>query len=202
MSNQKGFTPAAMNALSVGDFENFLVASTPGGIEAQEAAGQQTFVNSATLPIDIANGSRTDLEAMGIVFGDNADDLFVNVTLPEGWTKQATDHSMWSDLLDVKGRTRANIFYKAAFYDRNAHLSLNRRFTISTYEYCDAEGNDVDRDAATHNKVVIKDGGKAIKVIGFWTQGIYEEADPLEAEAKVWLQENYPDWKNPAAYWD
>jgi hypothetical protein len=201
MSNQKGFTPAAISALVAGDLENFLAASTPGGIEAQEAAGQRTFVNSATLPREILNGKREDLEAMGIVFGDNADDLFVNVTLPEGWTKQATDHSMWSDLLDDKGRKRAAIFYKAAFYARNAHLSLNRRFGFTTYESCDAEGNDADYNEATHQKVVIWDGGEEIKVIGLWEKQDYKAADPLGAEARDWLQENYPDWQNPMAYW-
>lgn len=202
MSNQKGFTPAAIIALATGDIENFLAASTPGGIEAQEAEGQRTFVNSATLPRRIVNGTREDLEAMGIVFGDNADDLFVNVTLPEGWTKMGTDHSMWSDLLDDKGRKRAAMFYKAAFYDRNAHLSLRCRFECTTYESCDAEGNAADYDKATHRKVAIWDGEEILKTIGLWEKQDYTTCDILEREAIAWLDANYPDWQSPTAYWD
>lgn len=200
MPNQ--FTHAATSAFAAGDLENFLAVSTPGGIEAQEAAGQRAFVNSATLPVKIINGKREDLEAMGIVFGGAADDLFVNVTLPEGWTKQATGHSMWSDLLDDKGRKRAGIFYKAAFYDRNAHLSLDRRFGYSLCVYCDAEGNDADYAVATHRKAVIVDGDTVIKVIGLCEMRDYDAEDKLEAEARDRLQENYPDWQNPMAYWD
>ena len=44
--------------------------------------------------------------------------------MPNGWKKQATDHSMWSELIDDKGKVRATIFYKAAFYDQRAFLNL------------------------------------------------------------------------------
>src|SRR6185436_8068032 len=44
--------------------------------------------------------------------------------------KIATDHSMYTDLVDDKGRVRASIFYKAAFYDRKADISFKRRFSI------------------------------------------------------------------------
>ncbi len=40
--------PAALKALVGGDIENFLVASTPGGIEAQEKRGQ---MQQATMEI-------------------------------------------------------------------------------------------------------------------------------------------------------
>jgi len=43
---------AALRALAEGDDENFVVAATPGGIEAQEAQGQRDFVASDTLPLD------------------------------------------------------------------------------------------------------------------------------------------------------
>jgi len=124
----EGITPAALIALITGDIENAIVASTPGGIEAQEAAGQVSFVADQTLPIDCP---REDLEALGFLFGENVDDVFVNVKFPKGWTKEATDHSMWSDLKDSLGNVRGGIFYKAAFYDRNAALSLVSKISYS-----------------------------------------------------------------------
>jgi hypothetical protein len=116
-------TAASLAALLGGDLKNFAVASTPGGIEAQEAQGQQTLVNSDILPKD---SPWNQLEAMGIKRGKDVDDLFVSVELPEGWKKVATDHSMWSELQDASGKVVASIFYKAAFYDRKAHLSLKQ----------------------------------------------------------------------------
>ena len=97
-------TPAAIAAAASGDWENALIAATPGGIEAQEAAGQRDFVASETLPKKCLYCEREQLEAMGIIFGEDADDLLVRVLLPEGWKKVPTSHSMWSHLVDEKGR--------------------------------------------------------------------------------------------------
>lgn len=93
-------------------------------IPQQEAKGQQDFVNSTTLPKNIRNGSKEQLEEMGIVFGEDVDDLFVEVQLPEGWKREATDHDMWNKLVNKKGEEQAMIFYKAAFYDRDAFISI------------------------------------------------------------------------------
>jgi hypothetical protein len=117
-------SPAAMIAALTGDLENAMIAATPGGIEAQEARGQKDFVANNTLPIKCNFCTREQLEEMGIVFGEPVDDLFVEVQLPKGWKKVPTDHSMWSDLVDAEGHKRASIFYKAAFYDRDAFIGL------------------------------------------------------------------------------
>lgn len=112
--------PAQLIALVRGDID----LAMPGGIERQEAMGQAAFVGTkSSLPIECP---RAELEALGFVFGEPIDDLFVSVTFPAGWSKKATDHSMWSDLLDDQGRKRGSIFYKAAFYDRRAFMHLER----------------------------------------------------------------------------
>jgi hypothetical protein len=114
---------AALGALAAGDIENFYVAGTPGGIEAQEKAGQVAFETSETLPKDCPKEA---LEKLGFVFGEEADDIFVKVKFPDGWKKRATGHSMWTDLLDETGKKRGSIFYKAAFYDRKADMTLDK----------------------------------------------------------------------------
>lgn len=122
MNNKLNMTPAAVSAAARGDLENLLVAATPGGIEQQEAMGQAALVGTRDiLPIKCP---RKELEALGFVFGETSDDLFINVTFPNGWSKKATDHSMWSDLLDETGKKRGAIFYKAAFYDRKAFMRM------------------------------------------------------------------------------
>ncbi|MFE6000377.1 hypothetical protein ACFQ6C_26510 [Streptomyces sp. NPDC056454] len=116
----------------------FLAASSgPGGsgqaIEEQERAGQAQLVNSDRLPTD-RQGSAAEYEALGFTFGDPdpGDPLFAPATLPEGWTCQASDHDMWSHLVDEHGRRRASIFYKAAHYDRRAFMDLT---TVAGYLY-------------------------------------------------------------------
>lgn len=97
----------------------------PGGsIEASEAEGQRQLVNSTAIPVtDYRN---EDLESLGFELGDvdEADPLFRECKLPAGWSRERSDHSMWSYIADERGFRRIAIFYKAAFYDRNAHLSI------------------------------------------------------------------------------
>ena len=105
---------------------DWLFGGNPGAIVAQEVTGQREFVASTQLPTDMRGNARTVLEEAGVVFGDISSDdpLFCDATLPEGWRKEATEHHMWSKLIDQDGNERASIFYKAAFYDRSAFLSV------------------------------------------------------------------------------
>jgi len=95
-------------------------------IEEQERNGQAELVNSDVPPTEISGGSRADFEAVGFVFGEpvERDDLFTHATLPAGWTRQGTDRAMHSSILDHLGRKRVSVFYKAAFYDRRADMSI------------------------------------------------------------------------------
>lgn len=190
---------AALRALLEGDTENAIVASTPGGIEAQEAAGQAGLVADSTLPTKCSYCTREQLELMGIVFFEPIDDLFVKVKLPGGWKKAPTDHSMWSNLIDEKGRVRAMIFYKAAFYDMDAFISLERRFAFRNERL----GNDYD---TSPRAAIVLDQGEVI-----WQSEpespsgevpTYEAGERYLPEARAWLDERYPDWQDPLAYWD
>jgi len=195
MSNKDdfGITPAALGALLDGDMENFIAASTPGGIEAQEARGQQDFVASETLPTECP---REQLESLGFVFGEAADDIFTYVQLPEGWKKVPTEHSMWSDLVDDKDRRRGGIFYKAAFYDRHAHMNLDRKISCGQ-----------NYDVKEHVQYQVLSAGEVI----YETQPIACEqysdeywniVKAEETKARKWMNENYPDYNDPLAYWD
>lgn len=84
--------------------------------------------NKIRLP---TNGSKDLIWAkFGVVYGEKADELFRWATVPEGWKIERTGHYMYSDLLDEKGRKRAQIMYKGMAYDRCASISPNRRFRI------------------------------------------------------------------------
>ena len=116
-------TPAALKALVEGDIDNFKVASTPGGIEAQEKAGQLELVASSNMPLELLPNQES-FEVLGFKFGEKIDDVFQNATLPEGWSKKESDHDMWSSIVDEKGCDRVEVFYKAAFYDRRASARI------------------------------------------------------------------------------
>jgi hypothetical protein len=100
-------------------------------ITDMEAAGQRQLVHSDRLP---SKGPIDEMEKLGFTFGDidRNDPLFRPATLPDGWKKQGSDHDMWSHVIDPLGRKRVAIFYKAAFYDRDAFMRLE---TVSGYLY-------------------------------------------------------------------
>lgn len=131
MKEKRAINPAALGALARGDIENYLVASTAGGIEAQEAQGQRSFVESETLPVSVDGheyGGDAALADMGFELGPEvADDpIFRYAKLPDGWKKEPAEHSMWSKIVDETGRERISIFYKAAFYDRRAEMYIRK----------------------------------------------------------------------------
>ncbi|MCR8897263.1 hypothetical protein NWF34_09915 [Gordonia sp. GONU] len=112
-----------------------LSEGTSGYIEGMEATGQRQLVASEMLPIKALPHYRSAsdmagidgweaLESVGIQRGEDYDDLFCHAELPAGWSKRASDHAMWSHIFDERGVKRANVFYKAAFYDRRAHIAL------------------------------------------------------------------------------
>jgi len=191
-----GITPAMLEAEVSG---LGMMAGTPGAIEASEAAGQQALVNSEILPTDMNGFDRAEItEKTGITFGDAADDIFTNVTLPEGWSKRATEHSMHNELLDDKGRVRAGIFYKAAFYDRHADMMFRHFYKI-------------DGDYDKHEVKVMNANGEVLKDFG--SVDVPEHSDPkwgekfdeyrkLQETARAWLEEAYPDHGDAFAYWD
>lgn len=188
---------AALTALLAGDMKNALIAASPGGIERSEKQGQIEQGMLETLPMEgTIQGRRSDKsqwEALGFVFGEPHDDIFVNVKFPKGWKKQCTNHSMWTDLLDEKGRKRAGIFYKAAFYDRSAHIHLANRFQVSAYE----KGSTDD-----HNQVALLDCEKPVKVFGEYKFGDRETRGRLEKEAEDYIAATYPNHRDVTAYWN
>ncbi|MFE7744424.1 hypothetical protein [Nocardia sp. NPDC057455] len=90
-------------------------------ITDMEAAGQQQIVNGTEMPV---KGPWEELEALGFVRGEQVDELFVRAILPDGWRKEATEHSMHSKIVDERGVERVGVFYKAAYYDRRADFHI------------------------------------------------------------------------------
>ena len=174
--------PAALAALAKGDLKNARVAATPGGIEAQEKAGQQALVASTDMPKDMSP-DRAAFEALGFTFGEPVDDLFLKATLPAGWTKAATSHSMHSDIMDEKGRRRVSVFYKAAFYDRSASATLVSRYSIQ-------------RDYALPQdqvSFVVRDAGTEIYRTIATVYKDYKDSERHREVAKKWLLEAVPN---------
>ena len=185
-------TPAGGAEIVLDTFGGRMTGSE--AIEAQERRGQADLNRSQMLPIDGTQKSQEVWERLGFIFGEPYDDLFVNVQFPQGWTMQPTDHNMWSNLLDAEGRLRGQIFYKAAFYDRSAQVSLRCRYQIIEPGYV----------IGAPAKVEVRDGDEVIYSVEHAVDAptqLYPTLTELHKDAKIWLNETYPGWESIEAYW-
>lgn len=170
-------------------------------IEGMEADGQRQLVASELLPNEVLHSTDADLEAMGIQLGEPVagDALFRHATLPAGWRREGGNHAMWSYLVDEHGRRRAQIFYKAAFYDRSAHISVT-----SVIGYAWAVVNDdqplvLDDTWATREAVLAaldEHGSREAKQAADWAKRVEETDDPddrLTADCRMYQQQHLND---------
>lgn len=175
-----------------------------GVIVASEARGQRELVEASQFPADM-RGERAVFEAMGVEFlgPTEGDPIFLDCRLPAGWMKVATNHAMWSDLMDAKGRKRAEIFYKAAFYDRRAHARPCRRFDVSVRGFADYTrwiGYVLDTcspPGETEGRRVVFASAEMVDPKDTW------QGEAMAGEAvRAWLAEHLPGYKDPLAHWD
>lgn len=186
---------------------DWLFGGNPNAIEAQEAKGQQELVNSSQLPANINSlVNEYDIieqyELLGIqVLGESDDDnLFLDVILPEGWKLIATDHPMWTNLIDENGGKRATIFYKAAFYDRNAHINFNRRYYVEPDYSIKNEISYKVIDNKT-NKTIFQTNS-AIRNVEGNNNEFFKLTNAYNDMAKDYLNTNYPLNQDCNAYWN
>ncbi len=173
-----------------------ILMAFPGAIEASERAGQVQLVASTQLPVKM-QGQREQFEAVGFVFGApvKGDSLFCAATLPAGWEKRGSDHAMWSYIHDDKGRCRVEVFYKAAFYDRDAFMRLAARYRVR------AEWGTDDRSLY----VSVMDGETEIhrtETVTSETRVDYGDGERLRGAAREWLDANRPGWGDPVKSWE
>ena len=176
-----------INTAKEGINPGWLLGGNPSAIELQEKTGQRELITSNQLPVSLGmrGTANEDYEKMGIrIIGETeGDNIFFDVELPQGWKIQPTEHPMWSELVDSKGRIRSSIFYKAVFYDRSAHVRISHRYEV----HCEYEGK---------NKIfyhIVKDN-ETNKII-------FGNVKTSEKDGAEFLNKAFPDWRNPHAYW-
>ncbi len=99
-----------------------------GAVDVINRMGQNDIKTSTQIP----KGNNKELASIGIIVAGPVspnDNILVNATLPEGWTKKPTNHYMYTDILDEKGRNRASCMYKAASHDRDGRTTVLKRFS-------------------------------------------------------------------------
>ena len=138
-------------------------------------------------------------ELLGFKFTEIPDDdVLYKAELPKGWKIVETDHHMYKDIVDEKGRKRGNMFYKAAIYDRSAHMSLEPRYGVKVdFDGKGTEtiyfGNERERlyTAGTITNPANKDE---------WAKYNLDRKNLLD-KATLYGEDNYPGYDNVLSYW-
>lgn len=192
------------------------------GLDTVARMHQNQAVTSAQLPVMGTPGhyrySREDnsqndraWEEMGIEFGEvTPGELFRDAKLPPGWLVRRTDHMLWNEVVDARGRVRASFFYKGAAWDRDAFINLRHRFKVSSIYH----------DVRQLQQVAVLDGKEAryqTRIVDLGPEPSHNEdqeawsawvkkreavTTELRAECEKWLDERYPDWRHPWAHWN
>lgn len=164
------------------------------------------LADSNILPIQMSPRLWLDplkvLENAGVVFGEKIS-LFYSVTLPKGWKIIDTEELIFWHLIDDRERKRATIKYDPFRFE--AELQLNTRFN-----FC----RDYDREKRENIATsVVTDNGKAIHTTkpivlpqridqDYQSPEWYQTGNQADSDAESWLDESFPNWRDPAAYWD
>lgn len=172
-------------------------------VEHMEKEGQSLAVNNTMMAKEM-RPSREEWEKLGFSFTDIPyDDVLCKAVMPEGWSLKSTDHAMWNEIFDENGMKRGSMFYKASFYDRSAHMSLERRYGVCV-DYIGEDFSTIEVYFGNSSEKLFVAGRVQIPQNGCRAKRLdcYEEEDRLKEVAKRFGDENYPDWENVHAYWN
>ena len=202
---------------------------TESGNLQSEADAARRLKQCDYLPKDGTRGAQqAEWEALGFVFGKDKDDLYRNVEFPLGWSLENRESdSRHLTVVDDRGQARGGLSAKHTFYDRWANCSLKRRISISNADYVlpsrrkavearrklprDQRGVEEQAVVITYvqsgvnypqQAVLLKAGVfKATPADDGW-EAQSAASEQVNAAAKAWLAENYPEWEDKGAYWD
>lgn len=172
-------------------------------IEHMVSEGQQEAIRRVHVAKKV-RPSKEAWEQLGFTFTDiEGDDILCNATLPKGWSIQATEHSMWNNIIDENGMIRGRMYYKAAFYDRHAHMYLECRYKMCNI-YVGEDHSTTEIYFGNNEEKLFVAGQIHSKENETREERLarYNLEEELEEKTRNWANQNYPDWENVHAYWD
>lgn len=203
MSNTKKITNTTEEVTPY--MTTWLLGGNPVSIEEQEKRGQDELCNSCQLPTKLSStlsiAAEEYYEALGIkvLRESKGDKLFYDVVMPKDWSIQHTEHSMWSNLVDNKNRIRATIFYKAAFYDRDAYI-IQQNFVQVEKDFIK---DDAQYACYSDRRCVLKVVNANGEILKQSNEMPYSASESTFDEYRQFILDKYPDMQtNPTAYWD
>lgn len=159
--------------------------------------------NQCILPTEMIDGgdeSRRVLENSGVKFLSPIENepLYQLVELPEGWKVITDEDTPWCSLVDNKGRRRARILDEPKFAYQSAFIELCSRFTVMFGTQLQGSKEIITVVVLDCNRAIYSTEPICLSA-GKYSPDLINEAYD---QCNLWLDEKYPDWRDPAAYWD
>ena len=128
------------------------------------------------------------LDKIGVVIGHgDVVCTFPIHSIPNGWSFQSNEDDGYSYFIDERGNKRVRMWDMSdEFSGCDIDFRVLTRYHISSQIYCDFGVDD-------------RVSGKTIYLPTI--DEISNGADGFQCSMD-WLNEHYPDWENPAAYWE
>lgn len=134
------------------------------------------------------------------------DRLYIVAVLPEGWKKIKGDYSEgFCYVVDNKGARRVEVWIMNTSTERRASYRICGRY--EPYMKVQTVGTDhihfgAVRDNKLQKTLYTSNDSVNVPVDGIKNAITVNKLSLLRAESTKWLNENYPEWKNPFTYWD
>lgn len=195
-------------------------------LQLDSIAAQEEFIASPQMPIFITNlftthyptssidKAKETYKKLGFFIPEIlpaeyeeaiSDQVFIIALLPDNWKKHPTSHTNISCVKDEKNRTRIRIYLKNTRIDRFAHSIILSRYTIEDK----LELGDPITDHKIKYQVIDRSNDNVIFETSTASQSSAEDFIQfvnnnyvLKMDTHKWMDENFPEWKDPFAYWD
>lgn len=140
------------------------------------------------------------LQSRGFVFSDDETDYCNKekefVKLPKNWRLTKTDSPLVNIITDDKGRYRGSVhdYLHSSWIELFTKYDVmikTKQVGLNHFAYAEV-WSDIEVVYTTNNVVI-----KSICPIDR-----YEAGQSAKELAHEWLNQNFPDWKNPGAYWN
>lgn len=180
-----------------------LESMTLGGskaVEAQEARGARQLHGATVLPTSGTEDAELWVK-LGFKLGEPFPDdpLFRPAEFPAGWritNNPENPDPRGMQLVDNRGRRRAYVFYKAAYYDRKASIRLVTRYEVCHRRYDPRSLSTEVLDNASGAAIPLEDPPRQEN------EQDWEYDRRIRTAAEATLIGRYPLWRDPAAYWE
>lgn len=171
-------------------------------VEATAHLDQKVLVSNKRLPREIERTRFVTWPELcrrwGMrVYGAPDADYFA-VEMPTDWNIQpVAQDSLWSLVLDARGRERASVYHQANVFDHSAIFYLLRRFNIFSH-YLDPTDSTVRIISGRDERRIFREFGRVEPD----DPRYFQEVPRIERQARAWFDQEYPGWREPFAYWE